>query len=383
MSTDTNPTNMHQHILLVEDDDALLAGMSDLLETVGYRVSRAINGKDALRVLESLPECPDLIVSDIRMPVMDGYHFLDEVRKRTEWLAIPFIFLTAKGEKEDIREGKLRGVDDYVTKPFEFQDLLVSIQACLSRHERLDALHESQIESLRRRILTTLNHEFRTPLSLIVAYADLMAASPSFKHSDELRRYINGILDGSERLSYLIESFLILVELESGYAEKLFEQRKALITDTEAIIQTVLDKLNTRASKFGVNLKVDVDKSLPAFVGERAYFEIALRHLVDNAIKFSPHEKNATVKITAHACDQYVAIDIADEGSGIPPGDRSLLFETFHQVDREKHEQQGAGVGLAIAKHVAMLHEGTIELFSEPDKGSIFRLLIPAQKTPS
>src|SRR5687768_13429493 len=116
------------HILLVEDDEVLLKGLHDLLEMEGFRITTANDGADGLRSLEGMPRFPDLIISDIRMPHMDGYEFLAAVRNRPEWLTIPFIFLSAKGQKEDIRYGKMRGVDDYVAKPFELKDLLVAIR---------------------------------------------------------------------------------------------------------------------------------------------------------------------------------------------------------------------------------------------------------------
>jgi DNA-binding response OmpR family regulator len=93
------------------------------------------------------------------MPNMDGYEFLSAVRARPELLAIPFIFLTAKGQKEDIRHGRLRGVDDYITKPFDFRDLLVSVKSALTRHEQLSGLHELNMEHLKQRILTVLHHD--------------------------------------------------------------------------------------------------------------------------------------------------------------------------------------------------------------------------------
>lgn len=369
--------NEKYHILLVEDNNALLSGMADLLEMSGYQVSRASNGQDAFDLMSSLTTQPNLIVSDIRMPGMDGYELLDAVRKRPDWISIPFIFLTAKGEKEDIRDGKLRGVDDYLTKPFEFQDLLVSIQSCLKRHQELEAFQESQIETLRRRILTLLHHEFRTPLSLIVAYADLMAQSETFEHSEQLHQYVNGILDGSERLSRLIESFLLLAELESGQSQRFLNRRKATINDLEILVDEVINNLEARAVKMNVSIQVSLKSPLPTIEGERNYIEIALRHLIDNAIKFSPEGGQVLVSLGADENNENLTIAVSDKGMGIPPAKQALLFEKFQQIDRQQHEQQGAGVGLSIVQHVAELHGGHVELDSQVGEGSCFRLVLP------
>ncbi len=372
-----------QQILLVEDDKALLIGMCDLLEMSGYEVLPAEDGSAALEILENLSSPPDLIVSDIRMPNVDGYELLEAVRTRAEWLSIPFIFLTAKSEKEDVRYGKLRGADDYLTKPFDYQDLLVSIQSSLSRRDELDALQESRMESLRKRILTVLNHEFRTPLSFVVAYADLTASTLSDEHSAELRQYINGILEGSERLSRLIESFLLLAELESGHGAKVYERRKAPIDAPGEVINTVVNALRPNAAEKGVKLEVSIASPLPSIIGDWAYLDIALRHLLDNAIKFSPPEQETSVQIEAWVEGQHLVMAIRDHGRGIPLHEQDQLFDIFYQVDRDEYEQQGAGAGLPIVRHVAYLHGGRVELESEIGKGSCFRLILPIHETSS
>src|SRR5689334_521023 len=129
-----------EKILVVEDDIALLEGLRDILVLAGYEVTTAANGLEGLAALER--GLPDLILSDIMMPKLDGYQFYAQVRARPEWIGLPFIFLTAKGEKADIRRGKQLGADDYLTKPFEEADLLIAIRSKLDRRAQLDAVHE-------------------------------------------------------------------------------------------------------------------------------------------------------------------------------------------------------------------------------------------------
>jgi len=367
-----------QHILIVEDDGALLHGVTDLLEMAGYEISQATDGTTALGVLEQMSRPPDLIISDIGMPSMDGFEFLGTVRARPLWLTIPFIFMTARDEKEDIRNGKLRGADDYITKPFEFRDLLISVQSTLNRREQLNAMQASEMEALRQQILKVLNHEFRTPLSYIVAYADLMANSPSFKHSAELRQYIEGISEGSERLTRLTESFLTLAELESGTGARIFEARKTLITSLRSIVEQALETLRARATARLVTLRLVAEDETPPVMGDATYLEMAIRHLLENAIKFSPKEEASAVTVSILADEDNIVIVVCDQGHGIPTSEHRRLFETFYQIDRDHYEQQGTGAGLAIARHVAHLHGGQIALESEQGKGSCFLLRLPA-----
>ena len=370
-------SNRLNQVLVVDDDEILRAGICDLLDLAGYQVTAAVDGSDALRLLETLPQPPAIIVSDIRMPRMDGYQLLEAVRQRPEWISIPFIFLSAKGEKEDIRLGRLRGADDYVAKPFDFQDLLVSIQASLSRHQELYALQEARLDGLKQRILHTINHEFRTPLSYIVTYADLMANSPTFQHSEELRQYIDGIMQGSNRLLRLIEKFLILAELESGFGERIYLHRLQAIADLADMVGQIVEDIQPLADETGITLTLNVESDLPAIAGDPTYLRVAITELIENAVKFTPKDKPAPVSIDLTRAAHGISVLVTDKGMGIKPERQEELFDLFHQIDRSKWEIGGTGSGLTIVQHIARLHGGQIRLESEEDVGSQFELRLP------
>jgi putative two-component system response regulator len=122
-------------LLIVEDHDILREGLQLLLETEGYRVAAAMHGQDALRQMETIT--PDLILSDISMPEMDGYAFYEAVRARPEWVAIPFIFLTARGDRDDVFTSRKLGVEDYLVKPIQRHELITTIRSRLERSQQL------------------------------------------------------------------------------------------------------------------------------------------------------------------------------------------------------------------------------------------------------
>lgn len=122
-------------ILVVDDHTAVLESMTMTLEAEGYRVLTAADGIEALSALESQPV--DLILADIAMPRMNGYQLLERMRANPEWVAIPFVFLTARAMDSDVRYGKELGVDDYLTKPIEPEDVLAVIQGRLLRAQQL------------------------------------------------------------------------------------------------------------------------------------------------------------------------------------------------------------------------------------------------------
>jgi two-component system alkaline phosphatase synthesis response regulator PhoP len=128
---------MKEMILVVEDNADMTAALKLALEMEGYQVLTAVDGLEALRILERVT--PDLIVADIMMPRMDGYELYDATHQDERWLSIPFIFLTAKTDKEDIRLGKEMGADDYLVKPVEKEDLIAAIRGKLKRVAELKA----------------------------------------------------------------------------------------------------------------------------------------------------------------------------------------------------------------------------------------------------
>ncbi|NJL95609.1 MAG: hybrid sensor histidine kinase/response regulator [Anaerolineae bacterium] len=226
MDTKNAPYLHRAKILVVEDDMHLMEGIREILELDDYEVMTAPSGVEGLALLRSGKTLPDLIVSDIMMPRMDGYEFFEVVRSETAWLTIPFIFLTAKGEKQDIRLGKAMGADDYVTKPFGAEDLLIAVRAKLERNVQIQSVLSSQVSDIKRRILTILNHEFRTPLTYVVAYADMLHRDAQSMDLGELGAFLQGVTSGADRLRRLVENFIYLVEMETGEIEGAFSWRK-------------------------------------------------------------------------------------------------------------------------------------------------------------
>lgn len=361
-------------IMVVEDDFALLEGIRELLELTNYQVIPASNGVEALKLLNR--HRPDLIVSDIMMPEMDGYEFHSKVRERVELLTVPFIFLTARGEKVDIRRGKSLGADDYITKPFDDEDLLVAIEAKLTRWQSLREVQDEEIADLKHKILLTLSHEFRTPLTYIINYAEILEMGDEDLTSEDFSDFMKGIRRGAVRLNSLVEDFLALVEIQTGEAQQAYYYRRNRIEDSAAWLRIQAKQAEPQAEGAKLELMLDVPDELPSFVVDEVYLSDAIRRLMDNAIKFSG-EKSEKVMFSAQEVDGEIVLQFEDHGVGIPEEDIDNLFNIFHQIDRAKSEQQGTGSGLAIVDGIVKIHGGRIEVESQLGVGSTFKVFIP------
>lgn len=367
-------------ILVVEDDVHLLEGIRDILELDGYAVLTAENGSDGIEVLNKQSGPPDLIVSDIMMPKMDGIQFLKEVRKENRWFSIPFIFLTAKGERTDIHRGMRLGVDDYVIKPYDPGDLLVKIESRLERHRSLNQAHKSGMATLKREILTMLNHEFRTPLTFVVAYADMLN-NPGERglSAEELKTYLQGVSAGAERLRNLIENFILLVELETGDADQTYGWRKGPISDVERIFNEARERVKALVER-NHPVAYDIQTNLPLFMGDREYMTVVMAHLLSNASKFS--QPGSPISMGASANDREITVWVKDQGRGIPAHELENIWKSFYQIDRTLNEDQGAGAGLAIVEGIVALQGGKAMVESQVGIGSTFKVIIPVAESP-
>jgi two-component system sensor histidine kinase/response regulator len=359
-------------LLVVDDDPNILDNLADLLQISGYEVLAAINGVRALQAMQD--KTPELIISDIMMPEMDGYTFYDAVRANPDWALIPFIFLTARGQSIDIRRGIGLGADHYIVKPFEPEDLLALVQARLRRTQEIQSAMQKNVEHTKKRILTSLSHELRTPLNAIYGSVSLLQEDSVTLNDEEARELLNITQRGTQRLIRLVEDLLLVVRMDSG-AVALEIARFRTHAALSLLVYEVVQNLSVAAEKRHVQIEVHVPDNLTVFCVP-IYLQDILSRLVDNAIKFStPTGGRAVIKAAEQ--DGAVVISVQDEGIGIDEASQKLLFERFRQIDREKLEQQGVGLGLSIVYGLIQLHGGDIRVESQPGKGSVFTVTLP------
>jgi len=362
-------------ILAVEDHETLLKAIRDILESEGYTVVTATDGVEALELMEET--FPDLVVADIMMPRMDGHKLYKAIRARPEWVRIPFIFLTAKAEHEDILKGKELGAEDYLTKPFDPQELVVAVGARLKRAQDIYRASEAEFDQLKQQIVTVLGHELRTPLTYVMGYTDLALEDVASLSTGELQNLLFGVKQGADRLTRMVEDFLLLIRLDSGQALNEFNTLVHVHADWGEVVESVAREYEGQSATHGVTLEVKVPSDLPPLRLCEHFFADALGRLIDNGIKFS-RDRGKSVKVGVRSLGEWVEITVQDEGVGISAAEMPHLFERLRQIGREEMEQQGRGLGLAIAQELIQLHGGEIVVESEFGAGSTFTIRLPA-----
>lgn len=369
-------------ILLVEDDKSMLDGISDLLQTIdiGYdvRVLTAGDGRAGLEAMQT--NTPDLIVSDIMMPLMDGYEFLTAVRQNPDWLQIPFIFLTAKGERADIHHGKLSGADLYITKPFSTRELIELVQSQLSKAFVRRESRQQHTKSLKKGILQILNHEFRTPLTYVTAYYEMLADSVvRLAEGENFNEYLQGIQAGCVRLTNLVEDLIQVIELKTGEAQKNYRMNAAPLPNVTDILTAVVNEYRQNPANNKLTIHYTPTFDLPEIMGNAAHLHTIFNCLLNNAVKFTNQRGSAgdNVYVSVQTAADSVQFIFQDEGVGFPDKVAANLFELFFQYNRGMAEQQGAGVGLTIAQGLVNLHRGQIEAMSQKGKGGKFIVTLP------
>ncbi len=359
-------------ILLVDDEQANLELFSTILQDEGYRILAAEGVMDALNLL--LENKPDLIISDIYMPEVGGFEFYEKVQKIPELRSVPFIFLSALADRAHVREGKELGADDYLTKPIDVDELITTVRGKLKRAASLRSAMENEFNSLKEQILSTLSHELNTPLTYIIGFSEIISSGASQISTNELKEFANLIRHGGGRLKNLVDDFLETIQIDSGQTQKYYESGKHEF-DLAETLRALKEEYSPLADEKNIGFKVNADGDLRVVASESLMRDL-LGRLLSNAIKFTA---KGSVTLNASRDGDYVELDIIDTGAGFPEQELPRMFQKFYQFNKDKQQQQGAGLGLYIAKNLAEINHCRLTISSIEGTGTKASLNIPAR----
>jgi len=231
-----------------------------------------------------------------------------------------------------------------------------------------------QVENIRRDFVANVSHELRTPVSVIKGYAETLLDGALQSDPDRAVRFVEIILNHSERLTALINDILTLSTLESR--DMTLDLHPLDIAGT---MRKTFMLLEDNAHKKDIRMQIDIPAGLPRAMADQGRVEQVIVNLLDNAIKYTPPQGMVTLLVRKDDDASFLRISVADTGIGIPFKDIPRIFERFYRVDvARSRDQGGTGLGLAIAKHIVQLHGGEISVTNnEYGKGSIFSFTLP------
>ena len=359
-------------ILVIEDEEAIRENLIELLEDEKYEVMGADNGRVGIELAQK--NRPDLILCDVMMPELDGHEVLKKLRSHRETEMIPFIFLTAKTEKGDLRTGMVLGADDYLTKPCTQDELIEAISVRLAKKAVIDKTSQDKIDELRSSILYSLPHELRTPLTGIMGFSELLINECEELQPPEIKEMGDAIYRSSQRLYRLIQNFLLYADLELSATNA--EQVKVLRSHhTEYTQHGIAEACQKKAAA----VEREADLQLDLQEGSAKISEVKLKkiveELVENAFKFS--EPGTPVQIVTRAETDRFSLAVIDRGRGMTR-EQITKVGAYMQFERKIYEQQGSGLGLTIAKRMVELHGGQLIVESIPEQETTVRVVLLA-----
>ncbi len=361
-------------ILIVDDTPANLQLLGMTLRGEGYQV---VATSKSSQVMESAKKSnPDLILLDVMMPGLNGFEVCEQLKGDPTLVEIPVIFLTAKSEQENINYGLEVGGVDYITKPFNKQELLARVDTHVSLKQSKDEIARQREELARavefkNRIFSVIGHDLRSPVSGIKGALELILDIAKNDIENESIEQIAGLsYSASVELGAMLDDLLSWGQLESGTLnthKQIFKIGSVL---------EMIEKLNAYqlASK---KIKVirSYDPELTVYTDRRVIATI-IRNIESNAIKFSNH--GSEIRTAVISKDSQVLISIQDFGKGMPQVVKNAMFsETNHPKDISTKNKTGAGIGLMICNRLAKAIGSEITVESEEGVGSTFTITIP------
>lgn len=404
-----------QHIIASEDSLIQAKSLEFLFRKNGIKYKIFSNADDAYQSV--LEDPPALIISDVIMPGTNGFDYCSKIKKSPELKHIPIILLTGLQDPDDIIKGLQAGADNFITKPFDETDLLVSIEHLLVNRDKskiaepennIDIIfkgREYTISSGKRQIIDlmlslyetaskknnelqktkseleksndelqqanndlesfsrSVSHDLRSPLSVILGFAGILRDLSENLNESE-REYVNHIINSGNQMLLLINDLMAFAQ--SGVAE--IEKESF---DLSELVRECAEKLREEEKSYRFDIEIEGGVIVSA---DRALIKIAIDNLIGNAVKYS--SKSEHPKVTFGVNNRFGSryIFISDNGVGFEPEKATRLFQPF--VRLHGNDFGGTGVGLSTVKKIIERHGGEIWAVSEPGKGSQFNFTL-------
>jgi two-component system sensor histidine kinase/response regulator len=369
-------------ILVVDDNAQNRALAQATLEDEGYEVLLASGGDESIRLVEA--ERPDCVLLDVRMPGTDGFAVCARIRALPEARDTPVVFLTALRDVDTFDQALRAGGDDFLTKPVRPTELVLRVQAALRLRRMNTELRENydlvrrQRDDLMRlglqkeRLSSFVVHDLKNPVNSLDLHAQLLLRQP-----DLPARARESVLRIRSEARSLLRMILNLLDISKSEEARLSPHLAPVALDE--LTAEIIEAFTIRAQDGRVTLKRDLQ--MDSVIADGDLLRRVIENLVDNALRHAP--VGSSVTISAKRQENAVEIRVADQGRGVPAGQRDQVFERFVQGTAEEIlTRTGRGLGLAFCRAAVEAHGGSVRL-EDATPGAVFCIWLPEAIVPS
>lgn len=374
-----------QHVvLLVDDNPTNLGVLFDSLSDSGFKILVAQDGESAIEQVNYLK--PDIILLDVMMPGIDGFETCKRLKQNPDTHDIPVLFMTALTETVDKVKGFSVGAVDYITKPFQTEEVLARIQTHLAIQQLQQQLQlqnqklqqeireREQVEQSLRVLLHAVSHDLRNPVTgMLMVLKNLLALEQHPEGIAISRAILERMVESGNRQLNLINSLLEAHALETQGIK--LDCKPLCLQD---LIAEVVQDLQPLLIKNQATLSSNLADALPLVQGDATQIWRVLENLIGNALKHNPPGLALTVETQVDG--SFIRCNIRDNGVGIEPEQANQLFELYRRGANARHTH-GLGLGLYLCRQIVRAHGGQIGVDSVPQRGSTFWFTLPLAPT--
>ena len=366
------PGAEHMSVVVIDDDHAIRLSCFQALSKIGYEVTTFEDGASGLKGVAEIK--PGLVVVDLKMAGLSGLDVIERVHEIDPNVVI--VVITGYATIGTAVDAMKAGAYDFLPKPFKPDELRIIVGRGMERRRLLmDARRaEMERELMKRRFVTFVSHQLKTPLVAVHQYLDVMARmEETGQQVAERKDWLQRCLSRTREMRDIIEDWLTLAKIEGGH----LVQRNADV-DLKPVIASILDSYQGMAANDGLSLALDMPDDRYVVNGDRSSCSVLFDNLIVNAIKYN--KPGGSVIVKGSTAPGELLVSVADTGIGVSDDDLPFLFEEFYRgKDRGEKGMSGTGLGLPICRRIVTELGGCIEVESKAGVGTVFRVRLPVK----
>jgi signal transduction histidine kinase len=366
-------------ILVVDDEPGIRSGVARILgnfhvtypfmdEDYTFSILEAATGEEGIEIIDR--EMPDILLLDNKLPGIQGIEVLEYVRKKNYDIVVAMI--TSYASIDVAVKAHNDGAIDFIPKPFTPQELKASVEQITKQQYLRRITHKLKVEGkkVRFQFLSVLSHELKAPLNAIEGYLKMMQERQLGESLDD---YASAIERSLQRIDSMRNLIMDLLDFTKVSFERQMEKMQNV--NLRELVSMAVVTVSPYAIHKDIHFVTDI-RGCETIWADPNDFEIIMNNLVSNAVKYN--NTGGTVTITVDCNDNEFSLSVADTGIGINTSEKEMLFEEFSRIKNDKTRNiSGSGLGLSIVRKVVELYHGVITVESIPDKGSVFKVIIP------